>query len=275
VASLTWSLILHVDVGSRPDCPSQRALGALLTWARESVEGYDDVSIGRTRYAWSEAFADGMAWCALIDVHEPSLFDVQEAMRMTPEERLRALFEMAETQLDIPVLCTDFTPVDDPRIAITFTAQLRNALEARQMLSGQSELELARAEEEKERRLLAERDQQRVLEERRQAELGHAMSSIREDQLQEVSTDHEKQACEPRRLAKPPAVDAVTIPQDALAVDMMAIERNSSLRHSVAWKLRRRREQLTGTAYKSPTKSPARQLARASSTGPTTPRLAV
>ena len=103
-ASLTWSLILHVDVGSRPSCPSHCALGELLTWARDTCEGYAGVDIGRTRYAWSNAFADGLAWCAMVDAHDPSLLDLNEVSQMEAEERLLVLFQVAEAKLDVPCL---------------------------------------------------------------------------------------------------------------------------------------------------------------------------
>ena len=74
----------------------------------------------------------------------------------------------------------------------------------------------------------------------------------------------------------------------SVALDMAAVESNSASRHSLAWKLRRRRESLSGEAYSSPTKrggvggAPPPKLAspyplpHATSTpGAATPRLAV
>jgi len=172
VASLTWSLILHVDCGSRPDCPSQRALGELLSWARETTEPYG-IEIGRTRYAWSNAFEDGMAWCALVDAHDSQLLDFDAVSRMEPAARLGTFFAMAEQELDVPLLCDpDMPAVDDPRVAITVTAQLRNALQAREMFAEQSRLEVEREASEKEAaerlRLEMEREQRREEQQLRQ-----------------------------------------------------------------------------------------------------------
>lgn len=239
-ASLTWSLILHVDCGSRPDCPSQRALSELLTWAREAATPYCGVEIGRTRYAWSQAFEDGMAWCALVDAHDPTLLDLDAVSRMEPEERLAAFFSMAERELDVPLLCDAGTQaVDDPRIAITVTAQLRNALQAREMFAEQSQLEVEREASEKE----AAAERQRL--------------EAEEERLREAARQRQRLAAEEHERAL-----------------------LSMSKHSVAWQLRRKREALSGTPHSpSKARKPLSELrpwiARASSEGGATPRLTI
>lgn len=303
VASLTWSLILFVDVGSRPDCPSKGALAELLTWARDATHGYDDVSIGFTRYAWSDAFADGMAWCALIDAHDESLLNRNALSEMGAPERRRALFSVAESQLDIPALCDADEPVDDPRVAITFTAQLRNALHARQLIAEQRRLEAAREEA----RAARAREQ---LAAQHSAPKAQPPQSVPEDApLPEGEQARDAAIAERPHEEAPPASAAETRAADASAadtvesfdrvaaqlasgsgagvsadhgrsvtIDVAALEAKSFSRHSVAWQLRRRRER--DSAARSPEQPPRQSvfpypLPRASSTGPATPRLEV
>lgn len=285
VCSLTWSLILHVDVGvgSRPD-GSKAALNELLTWARDTTDGYAGVSIGRTRYAWSEAFGDGMAWCALVDAHDSTLLDLGKVSAMEePEERLLALFQMAEEQLDVPTLCDASAPVDDPRVAITFTAQLRNALHARQMFAEQSSLESTRAAAEAEQREQEEqrrqqRAEQQLLLEQQQRQAAQELALQQHEEAAARTEDEEPPLEGFDRVARAStgtvesfdrvasslasgreSVPVVESERGSVALDMSAVEaeaepRPSASRHSMAWQLRRRRESLNGKAYSSPSK---------------------
>jgi len=132
VCSLTWSLILHIDVRTMPEVSSSAALADLLDWARRTTDGYAGIEIGRTRYAWSSCFADGLAWCALLHAHDPSLipYSTMTCDDVEPETRLRAVFEAARARLGVPELITRPSDVHDPRVAIAYTAALRSALNA-------------------------------------------------------------------------------------------------------------------------------------------------
>jgi len=303
VASLTWSLILHVDVGCGPE--SKGALAELLTWARDATSGYSGVAIGRTRYAWSEAFADGMVWCALLDAHDDQLINLSEVSQLGGEERRKVLFAVAEAALDIPVFCDAALPVDDPRVAITFTAQLRNALHARQVLAEQARLEAARAEAEARQTVEQQAVQRREVEAQqrpRAQEQAARLEARRRHAAAEATLADDASAAGAAAADAAEAIDsfdrvashlasgaghlasvAVGMADGQRTADDTAAATKSFSRHSVAWQLRRRRELSLrqGAGRKGPTASPRAEsafpypLPRVSSTAPATPRLAV
>jgi len=128
VASLTWSLILFVDVVTGPDETTATALSNLLEWVHERVGSYT-LELGRTRYAWSDNFADGLVWAALLHSHNPPLIDFAEVSMLLAEERLEAVFLSAKIHLSVYAIATASDVMSsDPRVAIAYTAALRNAI---------------------------------------------------------------------------------------------------------------------------------------------------
>ena len=134
VSSLTWSLIIHIDVRITASMTTIEALSELLSWVHERTAGYAlTLPLGHTRYAWSSAFADGRVWAALISAHDASLCSYEDLADedVTTEVRLAAVMTLAQEQLGVPQITS---PADvmtqDPRVAITFTAALRNAIQA-------------------------------------------------------------------------------------------------------------------------------------------------
>jgi hypothetical protein len=130
IKSLTWSLILHTDVWVGLQS-SAEALADLLQWVRDTVKSYKGVIVGRTRHAWSTSFSSGLVWCALVHAHDEDLLNYREMLPAEPEVRLRTVFALASEHLGVPELSS---PQDvltaEPRVAIIFTANLRNAMRA-------------------------------------------------------------------------------------------------------------------------------------------------
>jgi hypothetical protein len=137
VESLTWSLILHVEVcqGS-VQRSSHRALANLLLWVRQRVNTYPQVDVGCTRAAWSRSFQNGLAWAALLHSHDERLLPYEE-MRgedVGASECLSRVCAAARQHLGVQEPSRGGRELaqlieDEPRVAILYTARLRNAIQ--------------------------------------------------------------------------------------------------------------------------------------------------
>jgi len=131
VASLTWSLILHTTVRTDPELSAKAALSELLAWVRTRATYYG-LEVGHTRYAWSTNFADGRVWCALMHSFDSSLFSFEESSQVhfPANARLACVMALAHERLGVPFITTPAEVMtQDPRVAIAYTAELRNAIQ--------------------------------------------------------------------------------------------------------------------------------------------------
>ena len=145
VVMVSWALILHFEVclaesglsappstkrrslssgpnDRRPAASGSAAIASLLAWARGTTSSYRGVSVGSTRAAWSRAFCDGLAFCALIHAHDPRLLEFDQAERQAPERRLDLAFEIAAEAMGVPRLLETKPLLDgemDPRCVAT------------------------------------------------------------------------------------------------------------------------------------------------------------
>ena len=111
VVTISWSLIMHYEVipgsssSARPaakpsgsggagvrfpemlaDGVAATVLADLLSWLRHSTAGYAGVQVGKNRAAWSQCFADGRVFCALVHATDARLLDYSSLDAMLEDE---------------------------------------------------------------------------------------------------------------------------------------------------------------------------------------------
>ena len=137
VESLTWSLILHVEVGKgSAQRASHEALANLLLWVRQRVNTYPQVEVGCTRAAWSRSFQSGLAWAALLHSHDERLLTYEDLRDedVSAGECLSRVCAAARQHLGVQEPSSGGRELaqlieDEPRVAILYTARLRNAIQ--------------------------------------------------------------------------------------------------------------------------------------------------
>ena len=133
VESLTWSLMVHMDVrrGST-QLSSHDSLSELLRWVRGCTEDYG-IEVGHTRASWSHDFRSGLVWCALLHAYDENLLSYEEmsGKDVRAGTRLRCLFKASSHHLGVraPLIDDPRRIEEEPRLAILYTAQLRNAIQ--------------------------------------------------------------------------------------------------------------------------------------------------
>lgn len=116
ILGLTWTLIQRYEI---------HKFGAgekdVLEWARATCKRASGRAMATG--GWSEAFADGQAFCYLVHDAEPAALNLDATRAMAPPAALEAAFAAAESALDVPRLleASDFEaghPVDDKTIIL-------------------------------------------------------------------------------------------------------------------------------------------------------------
>lgn len=108
----------------------QTANAALLNWCQERTKGYEGVNIQN----FTESFADGLAFNALLHSYDPSLVEYQMLNPAARDENLRIAFTTAEHRLGIPQLL-DVSDLDgqhpiDAHSVITYVSEYVKRFEA-------------------------------------------------------------------------------------------------------------------------------------------------
>ncbi|KAF3901762.1 Alpha-actinin-2 [Arthrobotrys entomopaga] len=107
---LLWTLITKFTISDI----SQEGLTAkegLLLWCQRKTACYDEVDIRDFSSSWN----DGLAFCALLDIHRPDLIDYDELDKDDHKGNMTLAFKIATEEIGIPALLDVEDVCDVPR----------------------------------------------------------------------------------------------------------------------------------------------------------------
>lgn len=104
ILGLIWTLILRFTI-SDINQEGMTAKEGLLLWCQRKTACYDDVEIRNFSSSWN----DGLAFCALLDIHRPDLIDFDSLDKSDHRGNMKLAFDIATNEIGIP----DLLDVDD------------------------------------------------------------------------------------------------------------------------------------------------------------------
>ncbi|KAF7716236.1 Alpha-actinin-like protein [Penicillium ucsense] len=104
ILGLIWTLILRFTI-SDINQEGMTAKEGLLLWCQRKTACYEDVEIRDFSTSWN----DGLAFCALLDIHRPDLIDYDALDKNDHRGNMKLAFEIASNEIGIP----DLLDVDD------------------------------------------------------------------------------------------------------------------------------------------------------------------
>lgn len=121
ILGLIWTLILRFtisDIGQE----GMSAKEGLLLWCQRKTACYEEVEVRDFSTSWN----DGLAFCALLDIHRPDLIDYDSLDKSDHRGNMQLAFDIASTEIGIPSLldvedvCD--VPKPDERSLMTYIA---------------------------------------------------------------------------------------------------------------------------------------------------------
>jgi len=103
ILGLLWSIfrkLRDVQLGVSEESGASDEQQALLQWVRKMTEGYEGVEIKGFKDSWS----DGLALCALCHRFDSNLIDYDSLKKENKEHNVKLAFEQAEKHIGIPSL---------------------------------------------------------------------------------------------------------------------------------------------------------------------------
>ncbi|KAJ5647375.1 EF-handCa insensitive [Penicillium lividum] len=104
ILGLIWTLILRFTI-SDINQEGMTAKEGLLLWCQRKTACYEDVEIRDFSSSWN----NGLAFCALLDIHRPDLIDFDSLDKNDHRGNMKLAFEIASNEIGIP----DLLDVDD------------------------------------------------------------------------------------------------------------------------------------------------------------------
>ena len=104
VLGLIWTLILRFTI-SDINQEGMSAKEGLLLWCQRKTACYDEVEVRDFSSSWN----DGLAFCALLDIHRPDLIDYDTLDKSDHRGNMQMAFDIARKEIGIP----DLLDVDD------------------------------------------------------------------------------------------------------------------------------------------------------------------
>ncbi|CAL5872014.1 uncharacterized protein PFLUO_LOCUS6271 [Penicillium psychrofluorescens] len=104
VLGLIWTLILRFTI-SDINSEGLTAKEGLLLWCQRKTACYEDVEVRDFSSSWN----DGLAFCALLDIHRPDLIDYDTLDKKDHRGNMQLAFDIAANEIGIP----DLLDVDD------------------------------------------------------------------------------------------------------------------------------------------------------------------
>lgn len=99
ILGLIWTLILRFTISDIND-QGLSAREGLLLWCQRKTACYNEVSVQDFSASWN----DGLAFCALLDIHRPDLIDYDELDKSDHRGNMQLAFDIASKEIGIPDL---------------------------------------------------------------------------------------------------------------------------------------------------------------------------
>ena len=121
ILGLIWTLILRFTISDIND-QGLSAREGLLLWCQRKTACYDEVHVQDFSASWN----DGLAFCALLDIHRPDLIDYDKLDKSDHRGNMQLAFDIAAKEIGIPDLldvedvCD--VPKPDERSLMTYIA---------------------------------------------------------------------------------------------------------------------------------------------------------
>lgn len=99
ILGLIWTLILRFTISDIND-QGLSAREGLLLWCQRKTACYDEVDIQNFSGSWN----NGLAFCALLDIHRPDLIDYDKLDKSDHRGNMQLAFDIASKEIGIPDL---------------------------------------------------------------------------------------------------------------------------------------------------------------------------
>ncbi|VUC33533.1 unnamed protein product [Clonostachys rosea] len=119
ILGLIWMIILRFTI-SDINAEGLSAKEGLLLWCQRKTACYDGVEVRDFSHSWK----DGLAFCALLDIHRPDLIDYDALDKSKHRENMQMAFDIAEKEIGIPKLLDveDVCESPDDKSLMTYIA---------------------------------------------------------------------------------------------------------------------------------------------------------
>jgi hypothetical protein len=99
ILGLIWTLILRFTINDINE-EGMTAKEGLLLWCQRKTACYDEVDVRDFSASWN----DGLAFCALLDIHRPDLIDYDSLDTSDHRGNMQMAFDIAHKEIGIPKL---------------------------------------------------------------------------------------------------------------------------------------------------------------------------
>lgn len=99
ILGLIWTLILRFTISDINE-EGLTAKEGLLLWCQRKTACYDEVEVRDFSKSWN----DGLAFCALLDIHRPDLIDYDALDKSDHKGNMQMAFDLASKEIGIPAL---------------------------------------------------------------------------------------------------------------------------------------------------------------------------
>jgi hypothetical protein len=99
ILGLIWTLILRFTISDINE-EGMTAKEGLLLWCQRKTACYDEVDVRNFTDSWN----DGLAFCALLDIHRPDLIDYDALDKKDHRGNMQLAFDIASKEIGIPDL---------------------------------------------------------------------------------------------------------------------------------------------------------------------------
>ncbi|KAJ4200749.1 alpha-actinin [Fusarium falciforme] len=99
ILGLIWTLILRFTINDINE-EGMSAKEGLLLWCQRKTACYDEVEVRDFSASWN----DGLAFCALLDIHRPDLIDYDALDKSDHRGNMQLAFDIAHKEIGIPSL---------------------------------------------------------------------------------------------------------------------------------------------------------------------------
>ncbi|KAK3902668.1 calponin homology domain-containing protein [Staphylotrichum tortipilum] len=99
ILGLIWTLILRFTINDINE-EGMTAKEGLLLWCQRKTACYDEVDVRDFTASWN----DGLAFCALLDIHRPDLIDYDALDKSDHRGNMQLAFDIAHKEIGIPKL---------------------------------------------------------------------------------------------------------------------------------------------------------------------------